>query len=275
MALGILWSIRSSRTNRRCDWPDMTAIIGIRCKDGVVIGADSSVTLGDGNHVRTIEQLTKHKIRIIGGKVILTGTGTVGHGQRFREVIKALYEKKEFQGKTGLEIAKLLSRGGLLDFKETGLDKVPYSAFVAYPASDGPTLCEFPGKESLFQPELKELNDLWFASAGSGVFITDPFLALFRELFWKDGPPKINGGVFMAVWALIHACNLNVGGIKGPINIAVLEAKKGKYSARLLDDSELAEHRNIVDAASNHFGKFKDILEGEEIEATVPLPKSD
>lgn len=253
----------------------MTAIIGIRCKDGVVIGADSSATFGDGHRIRTIEQPTKHKIRIIGNRIILAGTGTVGHGQRFRDVIKALHEKKEMQGKTGSEIGKLLSIQALMDFRETGLEKVPYSAFVAYPADEGPILCEFLGNECLFQPEIKEIDDLWFTSAGSGQFITDPFLALFRKLFWSDGAPNLNEGVFMALWALIHACEVNAGGIKGPINIAVLESKKGKYSARLLNDNELAEHHNMVDAASSHFSKFQSVLKGEEIEATVPLPKSD
>jgi 20S proteasome alpha/beta subunit len=40
----------------------VTAIVGIRCKDGVVIGADSSATFGDGGGNRFIEQSTRKKI---------------------------------------------------------------------------------------------------------------------------------------------------------------------------------------------------------------------
>jgi 20S proteasome alpha/beta subunit len=70
----------------------MTAIVGIRCKDGVVIGADSSATFTDGGQVRTIEQPTEKKIEIIGDKVIVAGTGSVGHGQRFCAVVRKLHQ---------------------------------------------------------------------------------------------------------------------------------------------------------------------------------------
>ena len=254
----------------------MTAIVGIRCRDGVVIGADSSATFADLNNNRIIEQPTKHKIRIIDNHMILTGTGPVGYAQRFHAVVKRLYDQKEFQGKSGLEISKLLSREALKDFNETGFTEVGYTAFAAFPANEGATLCELAGGRNRFQPELKEPDDLWFVSSGSGEHITDPLLALCAQLVWPDGAPDIGGGVFMALWALTHACNVNAGGIKGPIDIAVLaKDKKGKFRATKLDADELAEHKNMIDEATSHFSKFKDVLEGEETEATVPVPKSD
>ncbi len=42
----------------------MTAIECIRCKDGVVIGADRSATFGDGGGRGVIEQSTSRKIKI-------------------------------------------------------------------------------------------------------------------------------------------------------------------------------------------------------------------
>ena len=78
----------------------MTAVVGIRCKDGVVIGADSSATFGDGGGPRgVIEQSTSRKIEIIGESVIVAGTGAVGHMQRFSPVIQGLWNQKAFQGK--------------------------------------------------------------------------------------------------------------------------------------------------------------------------------
>jgi 20S proteasome alpha/beta subunit len=89
----------------------VTAIVGIRCKDGVVIGADSSATFGDGEARGVIEQSTSRKIEIIGESVIVAGTGAVGHVQRFSPVIQGLWNQKAFQGKTDIEIGKMLSSG--------------------------------------------------------------------------------------------------------------------------------------------------------------------
>lgn len=159
-----------------------------------------------------------------------------------------------------------------------------YAAFVAFQSTKTkePALCELPRGSMhpgiqmpgpAFQPELKDPKDhLWFASAGSGQPITDPFLALFREIFWKDGPPDLRGGKFTAMWALKHACEVNPGGIKEPVKIAVLEPAKNGYAARMLTDDDLAELENIVTAASEHFGQFKDVLLGKTDATEVPKP---
>src|SRR5258705_10616512 len=84
-----------------------TAIVGIRCKDGVVIGADSSATFGDGGGNRFIEQSTRRKIEIIGENVIVAGTGAVGHMQRFTAVTQKLWSDKAFAGKSETEIGKM------------------------------------------------------------------------------------------------------------------------------------------------------------------------
>ena len=85
----------------------MTAIVGIRCKDGVVIGADSSATFGDGGGRGVIEQSTTRKIEIIGESVIVAGTGAVGHMQRFTQVVQNLWNQKQFQGKNEIDVGKL------------------------------------------------------------------------------------------------------------------------------------------------------------------------
>jgi hypothetical protein len=252
----------------------VTAIVGIRCKDGVVIGADSSATFGDGGGNRFIEQSTRRKIEIIGENVIVAGTGAVGHMQRFTAVTQKLWSDKAFAGKSEIEIGKMLSNGGILDFNQThAMNRLEFSAMVAYPANDQPSLCEFPGAQGLFQPEIKKVDDLWFASTGSGQSITDPFLALLRKVYWRDEAPTLQGGIFTALWALQHACEVNPGGIKEPITIAVLAREKGKLRARMLDDAELAEHQNMVAEATKHMASFRDILEGKGKPSDVPMPK--
>jgi hypothetical protein len=124
----------------------------------------------------------------------------------------------------------------------------------------------------MFQSEIKKVDDLWFASSGSGQSITDPFLALLRKVFWKDGAPTVQGGIFTALWALQHACEVNPGGINEPIKIATLTRDKGKLRAKILEDVELAEHLNMVAEASRHMASFRDILEGKGKLSDVPIP---
>lgn len=251
----------------------MTAIVGIRCSDGVVIGSDSSATFGDGGGNKTIEQSTLRKIEIIGESVIVAGTGAVGHMQRFTAVAQNFWTQKDFMNKSDLEIGKMLSSGGIRDFDQTHtMNRLEFSALVAYPANDQAALCEFPGMQGMFQPEIKKVDDLWFTSAGSGQSITDPFLALLRKVFWPHNAPTVQGGIFTALWALQHACEVNPGGINEPIKIATLTRHKGKLRAQMLADAELAEHLNMVAEATKHMATFRDILEGKGKPSDVPMP---
>ena len=109
--------------------------------------------------------------------------------------------------------------------------------------------------------------------AGGGQQITDPFLALLRSVYWKDGPPNVQGGIFSALWALRHACEVNPGGIKEPINIAVLVREKGKLVARMLTEADLQEHGNMVDEATKHMAGFRETVLGETGASAVPKPK--
>ncbi len=258
----------------------MTSIIGIRCKDGVVIGADSSATFGDGGVTRTIEQQTDKKIELISDKMILAGTGAIGHCQRFASVAARVAKDDAFRKGNALSIGRMLSKQGIEDFAITHVWKLDYGALVAYVAEDQPVLCELPQgglhPEVLkyvpmaFQPEIK--TDLWFASAGSGQPLTDPFLALLRKVFWPSGPPPIQGGIFMALWALMHACELNPGGIKEPIHIAVLAKKDGAYKTWFLDKAQRAEQEDMVVNAMRHMASFGAVVEGIEGASELPAP---
>lgn len=242
----------------------MTIIVGIRCTDGVVIGADSSVTFGPTSRQSTIEQSTDRKIEIIGDQVIVAGTGFVGHQQRFTATVKELFDKKEVWGKNTLGIGRGLSAAGVADFSSTKAPMSQYAALVAYKSTDHDfNLCEFSAEG--FQPEIKELGGLWWVSIGSGQMIVDPFMALLQKAFWKDGPPTLRGGTFTALWALEHACELNTGGIQKPIHIATLgygKNEKGKVRASKLDADALAEHANMIGAATERLGSFRDVLKG-------------
>ena len=89
----------------------MTVIVGIRCKDGVVIGTDSAMTFGPSAQQPTIEQPFHEKIAIVAGHIIVAGTGEIGLGQRFADVAEGLWRGNAFQGKSAIDIGRLLAMG--------------------------------------------------------------------------------------------------------------------------------------------------------------------
>lgn len=232
----------------------MTAIVGIRCQDGIVLGTDSSATFGVGN-LRTIEQPTDHKLEIISGKVMVAGTGQIGLGQRFTHIVKQAYDSNLFRGDT-FDVVTNLCQKAIQNFAATNTRQGQYGALLAFPIENKPYLCEFAVAD--LQPELKD-DHLWYCSMGSSQPITDPFLGFFRRIFWKDGPPSVSEGVLAALWTIQLAIELNPGGVGGDAVIGVLsKGTDGRLVARYLSDDELAEQREAVDAAEEHLRAFRD-----------------
>lgn len=231
----------------------MTAIVGIKASDGIVIGTDSSATFGDGR-LRTMEQSCK-KLFIIHNKVILTGTGQIGLGQRFNAQLENAFRDKEVLRKSAIEIGKHICQLGINDFASTKAAQGQFGALVAFPAEDGKelTLCEFALQD--FQPELKT-KDICYCSMGSSQPITDPFLAFIRDVFWGDKVPNLQDATFAVHWTLQHAIQTNPGGVNGPANIVVMERQNGKPTARLLSQSDLDQHSQNLEAAKEYFRKY-------------------
>jgi 20S proteasome alpha/beta subunit len=206
----------------------MTAIVGVLCRDGLVIGTDSSMTFGSGMGDRTIEQPAE-KLKIYADSIIVAGTGQVGLGQRFGFIVEKAYSEKVFLGtQPCTNVGTELCKRTLTDFSSTGVRPGQYGALVGFVLGDKPYLCEFPVSD--FQPEFKT-ETMWYCSMGSGQPITDPFLALMREVFWSLGRPSVQDATFAVTWALDHAIKINPGGINAPVRIAVLEKRAGKHSA--------------------------------------------
>ncbi len=248
----------------------MTSIVAVRCVDGVVIGSDSAVTFGAaGGLVSPIEQHTSVRLKII-DDMIVAGSGSAGLLQRFHATVDRAHREGLLpRNISGIEFGKRLADLGIRDFRSTHLERFDFTAFVAYLTNNEPFLCELEGSSG-FQPELKEVSDIWYVSGGVGQQLTDPFLGLLHEAFWQEGPPNLRGGIFTVAWALKHACKLNTGGIGDPLHIAVLDAKSGQ--SRLLSREELAEHDNVVQGAITHLGDFRKILEGKVGAEAIPTP---
>lgn len=246
----------------------MTSVVGIKCKDGIAIGTDSSTTLTSGE-LATIEQRSQ-KIDIISAHIILAGTGYVGHGQRFGAILGKVWDENKFRG-SPVAVGTLLAKETIEDFGSTKVEKGSYGALVGFPCDNKAYLCEF--AVAHFQPELKT-DSLWFCSMGSAQPITDPFLAFLRDIFWPTSQPSVTEGTFAVTWTLDHAIQFNPGGVNGPPQIGILErGKNGHLGARLLSDNELFEHRQNIEEAKKAMREFKNRQAPSDQQQAPSIPK--
>ena len=245
----------------------MTAIVGVLCKDGIVIGSDSASTFSAGN-MRTIEQPSK-KCEIINDELITCGTGAVGLNQRFQEILRANWAEKRKSGKPPITMCTELSTLALQNFKSTGLDfnTISYGNVTGFLHAGEFYLCEF--ETRTLQPEMKTKDSLWWVSMGSGQPITDPFLGFVRKIFWDDKQPDLKDGIYGTIWALQHVISLNPGGVGGPVQISILTKENNKLVAKILTNDELAEHQEYVNNFENEIKKCK--LGSVNSTASVPV----
>ena len=250
----------------------MTAVVGILCSDGVVVGTDSSMTMVAGT-LRTIEQPTE-KLAVVDNRVIIAGTGSVGHGQRFKNIVDNALQNKQFLAERDgvkqkpVDMCRNISSATIADFSQTSTPRDTYSALLAVPVGREGVLCEFANG---FQPTLYT-DQMWFCSMGSTQLITDPFLALMREIFWPTGQPTVQEATLAVTWTLDHAIAVNPGGVNGPARIAVLERNERGFRARLLADDDLNEHRSWIEDAKRQLSeRLRAIVDVE----TPPVPQKE
>src|ERR1700687_3890450 len=84
----------------------MTLIVGLKCSDGVVVGADGISTFGNAAG-HTIRQVTT-KLEVIADKVVIGVSGSVGLAQRFKSEVEDLYADRKFIDKTMIQAGVLL-----------------------------------------------------------------------------------------------------------------------------------------------------------------------
>ena len=246
----------------------MTLIVGVRCTDGVVIGSDSAMTFASGAQV-TIQQPFYQKIEIIKDRVIVAGTGAIGAGQRFVDVVTRAGRHTPLEANSPVDVGRLLASQAAQDFGSTNAPPGSYGALVAYSHAGMPELIEFDSRS--FQPEVKT-NDNWYVSMGSGQVVADPLLGFARHTFWGDKPPTHQEGVFAVTLVLKLGCEMAPFGVSPPLQIAVLSrVSSGDLVARRLSSEELLEHEENVRAAIEHFRRYPDSFDATET-ASGDLP---
>ncbi len=270
----------------------MTLIIGIKCSDGIVMGADGAATFGSLGQ-QTIRQETK-KLDIIENRVIVGTSGPIGLGQRIKSEIQALWtdgrqnlgaqkpaeamrivREALWQKHLNLEMQVAQVTAGVIG-QQLALQSALSQTVVCLPLNGVSRLIQFDHQGA---PE-EAMDTLPFVAIGSGQSIADPFLAFLRRLFWCDCLPTLNDGIFSTLWTLEHAIKTNPGGVSDPKQIIVLE-KAQNYSPRNptnqmwkpreLQEEEFLEHMEAIKAHEEHLIDFHK-LTPDAAKGKIPIP---
>jgi hypothetical protein len=250
----------------------VTILVGVRCTDGVVIGADSMATSSAGPH-HLMQILSDDKINIIDNKIIIASTGSVGLSQRLAVVVKNAWNAKAFQ-KPCIECAREIARAAVQDFEHTGVPRLSpahgglqFGTLMAAPLDGAAQLIEFGTSD--FQPEIKK-DRIHFVSIGSGQLLADPFLAFVSRVLWGGNIPDVQMGAFGVYWVLSHTILFAPGGVGPPIKIAVLKKEKGAWVARSVEGDELQEpEQHVAEIEKLIAGYPRAIIEAAK---ATPLP---
>ena len=143
-----------------------TTILGIVCKDGVVMAADRRTSLGQG----LIFHKNAEKVKAINNYLVFAGCGSATEIQKISKLLTAELKLKELKSKSRPTIKQAASL--LSNIHAEG------SAFIlaGFDEDGGVSLYEITGGF------LKEIED-YTASIGSGM----PYVLGFLERQWKKG----------------------------------------------------------------------------------------
>jgi hypothetical protein len=245
----------------------MTVVVAFLCSDGVVVAADSMLTPSVGNVA--VGHHKGRKVHIINGPQISAYAGDVGLGARFRALADAN------AGNIGsvqhpLNYGLQLSQGMTQQFQATGIwPNVDIATVLAYVHAGAPQCCVFLNR---VQPWLLD-TDHYYAALGSGKLSADPFLRFLADIFCQNGAPNVREAVFLAAWTVEHVIHTNPGGVAGPIRIAVLEQNgAGGFIARDLPDSEIEEHRQAMESATQALRFWRDSIQSGSAAKGAPPP---
>ncbi len=239
----------------------MTVTIGIYCNDGIVIASDSALTING-----QIEQPYNKKVACLEPNLIVGFAGDLGFAQRFRQVLKDVWNPQSIPALEQGEAHKVISAfctGGLTEYLSTHQNNFPVNVQTAF-------LVGFVHKNKhhlvhlhagLFQPMVINAS-MPFVSIGSGYHITNPFLSFIKKVFWHEQEvPTLQVGIFSAILAINLAIEINCGGINAPLHLAVLKYdEETGYSCSKLQDDEISQHQENAKEAIKYFSQYKHIF---------------
>lgn len=247
----------------------MTLIIGVKCSDGVVVGADGAATLGNTTGQRTVVQPVS-KLEVIQGHIVMGVSGPVGLSQLYCDRIDQLWRSNSFGRDVSRPDVMRLLRDAIFQDAQHAISRaaasVPFLGNNAAGIALSSSLIALPVGGTTGRPELIQCDhtglseaatdDLPYVAIGSGQSLADPFLAFLRHIFWPSSLPNLGQGVFATVWALDHAIRVSPGGVSEPIQVATLARQGRELIAKEFSSSDLQEHRVNIQEAESYLSRY-------------------
>jgi 20S proteasome alpha/beta subunit len=254
----------------------MTILIGVLCKNGVIIGSDSVATCESGPNNPTMELGPVRKIEIIENKIITATTGSIGLSQRYISILTRL-TKQGIKKKDEMKFATDISHEVIADFQNTPpFSSHPYQgwglgALLGFSIDDNFYLVEF--DVTNFRPEFKNKRDLPIVSMGLGQRFADPFLAFLWKDFLKGEEISLEEGILVACWALEHTLKVNYGMIGGDKKISLLTKNSNKdIECRNLSQEEIMHYSNHIIDIMTYISNYKKEFISLEVSSSLPTP---
>jgi proteasome beta subunit len=169
-----------------------TSIVGIICKDGVVLAADKQSSLGSTAGAVMVSNKREDKIFPINEYTITSTAGIVSETQLMLKVIRAELKLKELKSKTKptvKEIANLFSTIAYQKIRQ----------FTAIPAIAGYVIAGYDSKPGLFSisPDGAVVDEKEYVADGSGMMF---ILGLLERQYKKD--MTVKQGIELAIEAI-------------------------------------------------------------------------
>ncbi len=216
----------------------MSLIVGIRCKDSVVLAASGPGTMPSEDGLPPARQWAK-KLRVVGGQAVLGVTGHDGLVQEMALSLERCLAEPDEQDWTE-DILRLRLRDalaapvqrtvaihrtlqGLPGFGITSNEYVISQALLAIPFRSSLRLLQLDPECSVTEVT----GELGCASIGSARAIADPFLAFLRRVLWHDGPPDTALGELSAYWTALHVAENAPGLLTLPIQLVIVRRTDG------------------------------------------------
>ncbi len=165
----------------------MTVVLGLLCKDGVVLGADGASSIVDRNLNIGYEK-ARIKIWLEGNTTLGATAGRAEFGQSCRYGVRRLLQDSASPLTDVLAFGDALSAFVRQDFEKWGLKFEGDEALIAVDLGKRPGLFQLSGFNmfpSIIQPES------WSQAIGNSSQIIEPFFEFLKDTFWSDALPTV------------------------------------------------------------------------------------
>jgi 20S proteasome alpha/beta subunit len=257
----------------------VTLIVGVLCRDGVVMASDSAATYA-ASGMHTIGQQSMTKVRALGNSVLYASTGAVGMSQIIADGIESQWAAMRKSNPSPEQVMVTISKDIYERCKhlfhsasmlaQAGVRHAPAEvscrSLVAVPVLNKPCLFQF-GETGA--PE-QVTEQLCCVALGSGQPIADPFMAFMKKILWPDCPPTLAEARLVAAWTVQHVVQTNPGGVAGDAQIATLVVRGNQPKIETVNANEHYEQiKDLEDRLRKHI-----LHPGPAADTVVPVPKS-